>query len=635
MRVRVIPEHELFDPALLDAGCVPTDLVLSRRRVIFLWQPPSLRTLVYLRQTFPDVPIIVGRFEAETPVYDSKVGHDPPYWCAADFFPLRTLVEMEIASADALRDWRGPPPTAYLGMPLVDGDIPRIRCWSNLLASAAVLLLLRRQDPNLEVITDWYGAKLAAAAGLRIRHLWQASIRDANWPIRRQLREFWTGLRGGEIRARSAQERAHSADIVILAAGWVDDRLLRSFPIEALVEAGARCSLWVHRRSPALEDLVARCDIPCEHLEYPPPATGVQPIQHQVHRWCIEAAHAGAYAPLRGVLAEAAVKLVDWPRWAPKLVAMHRVLTERLQQAGARLVIAPAEKDWAPYCGHYAARHLGIPSVGIKHSTWPPGSRLERFNDAHYFPTAATHILGFTPMDAERHQASADPRKRCVLWRGNTRLMDEDISEMPQRHLRILIAPRGSGPGRSISLRRALMRTNLALMETLCRQFGPNVGIRLHPWDAADHYSDLIRSRILPPDQPLAKQLQEHAAVVTTYSTVALDAAAAGRPVFLWDHAEMRMAASEVALEGGAVVAAELERLCAELDRFLHDAVFRDRLRERAGNFPRYLCGDASGDVSRNLAGWLMTLAHIEHEPPGLKMSGVAGRHALQPVGQK
>jgi len=615
-----------FDPALLRQARMPSDLRLDGGRVVFLWQPPSPATLTRLQRDCSRVPILVGRFDAEAPAAARKL----TYWSAADFFPLRSLIDFELASVERRRRWEGPPAPAYRDMPLIDGNLVRFGCWSELVSCAAMLMAVRALAGPIEVITDWMGARIAKGVGLRPRRLWQADRADANWPPRRWVRERVTGERGWLRRMRSdpafrlpsSGERRDGGetDVVILVAGWVEPRLLDAFPVEALMRRGRRCVLWVHRESAAIDELVRRTGVRCERIGFPLAAADAGSIERVVARWVSPAAQAGYFEPVRGELACRVARLMTWPRWAAKLVSMHRLLSAGLARESPQLLIAPAEKDWSAYFGHHAARGLGITSVGIKHGIWLPGSHLERFSHRQFFPAAATHVLAYTPGDASAYARVEGNTKRAVIWRGHPRV-DKRCADAVGGHeevpLRILVGARGMGPGQSMGLRRHVVPWNVRLIEALFARLGERVRVRLHPWDSSNHYPAHLRPLMLPLNGDLDAQLAEHAALVTTYSMIALDAAAAGKPVFLLDYAELDLDRSEIAVEGGAVVSPDLPTLCDAVVRFMDDAAYRQDLRARSARFPRYLrdalpgAGGGQGSMTSHLARWLCSLAGV------------------------
>jgi hypothetical protein len=584
---------QLFDPRYLESGGLPAGLSLHLRQIIFLWQPPSSTTIRRLQQRYPRVPILVGRFDAETPIYQAGLR----YWSPADFFPLSVLLDLELASHKARADWSGPQQPDYEGMPLVDGDFPRIRFWSEMVASAAMFMVLARVLPDVQVITDWMGAQLAHACGLRVQRLLLADISDHNWPPRRELREYWARA----TKRNPVQDRTEPADVVFLLGGWVAPRLLATFPVEPLAQAGHQCSIWVHQTSAALESLLARTGSSCRQLEYPDPVSNIRPLQQRVETWCDTAIEGGYFAPLRGRLARTVVGMMNWPRWTPRLVAMHRLLSTLLRDASPRLIIAPAEKDWTSYCGHHVARQLAIPSIGMKHSTWPTGSGLQNMDDAYCFPSPAKHLLAYTPMEAQLRVS-----KPMTIWRGNPRL------EKPQRVAeagnspdgsRLLICARGVGPGRAMFLRNAVFPFNQRLIRAFHERFGDRVRVRLHPWDAIDNYPAEIRPLVLP-DESLDAQLARFAAVITTYSTVAFDASAAGLPLFIWDHERFNLDRSEL-MQSGTVVATDLFELVDAAARFFNQADYRQILVQRAAHHANQLHNSDS-----TLADWLSSVMH-------------------------
>lgn len=624
------PAPDLFDPALLARARVPDDMPLDRRRLIFLWQPPSAATLTRIRRRYPGVPIIVGRFYAESPVAEA----DLEYWSPADFFPTRTLIDFELASLDATTGGGAPHQPTYLGMPLVDGNLLRFGCWNEMVACAATFLAIRGAVGPVEVVTDWMGAGLIKGVGLKPRRLWRADFADPNWPVRRWLRESMRGERGPwrTLKADPGaappldvhQGRNRDLDAVFLIGNWVEPRLLDVFPIDALAGMGRRCVLWVHQRSPALDELTRRTGVRCEQIDFPLAASDTGPLERRVARWCEETVGEGCFAPLRGELARRVVRLMNWPRWASKLVAMHRLLTARLERDCPRLLIAPAEKDWSAYCGHHAARRLGIPSVGMKHGIWIPGSHFERFGDRLFFPAPAFRTLAYTPADEAACRRRRGESDQMVVWRGNPRIDELHLSggtPAADGALRILVGARGMGPNQSIGLRRQVVPKNVELIAALFDRIGERLSVRLHPWDSPEKYPPRMRALILPAGQDLDQQLAAHAAVVATYSNVGLDAASAGKPVFLWDHAGLDLDACEIAVEGGAVVTTNLDELCDAVARFVRDADYRGELQTRAARFPRYLLESLPGpltdgdSMTDQLARWLDALARSEPEP--------------------
>lgn len=604
---------------------MPEDLPRGLRRVVFLWQPPSAATLRVVGKRYPDAPILVGRFEAETPVYAAGGG----YWAPTDFFDLRTMIGFELATLDARAAWAGPAEPDYEGMSLVDGDFARMGCWFELVAAAAMLLHVRRVAPEAEVISDWMGVQVAAAMGFRTRRLWRADLADPNWPARRWIRERMGGLKGRSAAttpgAGHGGANCEPADVVFVLAGWVERRLLDGFPIELLASEGHRCTLWVSRRSADLDALVARTGVTCEPLAFPEAAGDVADLERRVADWCAIAAAGGYFAPLRGPLAARVVGLINWPRWSGKLVAMHRLMTARLERQRPRLVVAPAEKDWPAYCAHHATRRLGISSVGFRHGGWPAGTYPERYDHRWLFPPAAAHVLAYTPADARLCAAEHGVGEGTVVWRGNLRL-DKPQQRVPDHVAepfpRVLIGAHGTGAGSPMSLRRRTRPLNTRLISALYDWLGDRVRVRAHPWDQPAEFPEHLRSLFLPQGGDLDEQIAAHAAMVTTYSTIALDAAACGRPVFLWDYAGFGYERAEAAMHGAMIAVGELNALCDVVARFVEDPAYRRELIERAARFPEYLRADLPGGAMReSLAGWLNRLitgsTSLESSPPG------------------
>ncbi|UCG17805.1 MAG: glycosyltransferase [Phycisphaerales bacterium] len=618
----------LFDPQALATATVPLDLALTGGRIIYLWQPPTRFTLDRLRRSLPGVPILSGRFHAETQIRHAGL----PYWSAQDFFPSRTLIAFDLAEVTARSGWTEYPEPSYLGMPLIDGDLCRTGVWTELVASAAMLMVIRRIAPDVEVLSDWMGCQLADAVGLTTRRLWRADLGDRNWPPRRWLRERMAGFRGNGRRAFAScatpgvapSASMEPVEVAFLIGAWVEPRLLASFPVGQLAAAGYRCALWVHRRPPALEALIARTNVRCVEIDLPEPADDVGALQRSVGRWCVQAADAGGFAPLRGRLARRAVELVRWPMWTPKLVAMHRLMSAMLQRDRPEVLIAPAEREWTAYCGHHAARRLGIPSVGVKHGIWVPGSVMERLDLKYHFPLTADHVLAYTPQDErvwQRRLPQADQGR--VVWRGNPRLqgVPAGATLAPRaRPFRILIAVRGVGPGVALVSGRDVLTRNARLTEVFHSRLGDRIRVRLHPWDSVENYPARLRSLILPCEEDLGEHLADHAAVASTYSNVILDAAATGRPVFVWDYDRMGLARCEVAIEGAAVVSADLDELARSAERFLDDAAYRDELLARAARFPEYLrrrTPRGAGSETAALVPWLGSVIERRRRCPG------------------
>ncbi len=612
MRSRSHRENaDVFDESLLALARLPAGLDLSRRRLHFFWQEPHPRALARLRAADPQVPILIGRYVAETPVRGAGL----EYFCPADFFSLRALVDIELAGVAAREHWRGDPPPHYLNMSLVDGDLPRLRFWNEGLPAVATLAFLARACPGLTVTTDWLGARLARAAGLQVQRWRIADIYDRNWPPRRWLRE----RRSTRSTAGETAHRHESAglkeqvDIVFALGGWVEERMLDTFPIRALAASGQRCRLWVHRHTAPLYALIAETGATYEDWRLPADAAGVESLQRAVRNWCRHAVRDGRFAPLRGRLAEAFIEVMAWPRWVPKLVAMHRLVTHWLQQSRPSLLIAPAEKDWGPYCALHAARHLGIPTIGVKHATWPPGSHLERYDDCHYVPSAADHVLAYSPMDAEVNRQVNSTGQPIVQWHGNPRL-DKSMLEngSAPRPLQLLVGAAGAGAGRTMSLRRVAVARNIRLIAALHRELGDRIRVRLHSWDSLEQYPEDLRRLILPADESLQDQLARHAGLVATYSTIAFDGAAAGLPVFFWDYGELDMDRSEIAVRGGGVVAQDLETLCRAARRFLEDPLYHAELQKKAAALQRQLSHPAAERMV-----WIESVRR-NHVPAGL-----------------
>lgn len=613
------PDADLFDPSLLGAGVIPADLPCRQGRFAFLWQPPSAGTLARLAAHRADVPVLVGRFDAESPVSAAGLR----YWTPSDFFPVTSLIDMETAALQARLGWSGAPEPTFEGMTVIDGDLPRHQRRIEMTACVAMLLVLRRAVPGAEILTDWFGGELVRHVGLRVRRLWRTDLADRNWSVRRAIRESWSrwtnmaGHRPPTPAPASHGDRARhddETDVVFLLGGWIEPRLLESFPVEMLARRRLRCALWVHRRGRALDALVDRTGARCEEIPYVEPAPGLEGLRQHVAGWCDYAATEGYLAPLRGPLAQCVMRLLNWPRWAPKLVAMHRLLSDRLRAVRPGLLIAPAEKDWSAYCGHHAARQLGIPSVGIPHAAWMPGSRLERTSDGGLLPSPADYRLAFTPMQTAPAVRTNRHDRARVIWQGHPRL-DKAMLPPPDgeagapRH--ILVGTMGVGPGRASSMRRWILPLNIRMVEAVASNLGDRVRIRLHPWDSPDHYPPAARPLLLPAEEPLEDQLQACAGVALTYSTLALDAAAAARPVFFWDPEHLGLDRTEIARYGAAVVSHDLDELCRAMTRFLNDSTCFDMLTVRACGFPRYLKTALSGAPSRmteHLADWLVSL---------------------------
>lgn|GEM_PF-2896126 len=621
----------LIDPAYLATGSIPPNLPLHRGRIVFLWQTPSPQTIDYIRQRYPDTPILIGRYDVETPMCDCGL----PYTSPADFFSMRALIDMEASTYDARMAYQGPPIPTYLSMPLIDGDLARLRVWHERVACAAMLLIIQQNAPHMEVITDWMGAHLTRSVGLRTQQLWPANLTDPHWPPRRWLRDRTNNL-SQAINSRApthvplsnppannnptSNYAPNDTDVAVFLGGWVEQRFLQSFPIDLLTHQGYRCLLWVHRRTSALDELINQTNARCEQVDYPKPATNTKALEKRVANWCEQAIDANYFAPLKGALARRLVHLMGWPRWAPKLVAMHQRITDLLEKERPKLLLAPAEKDWGPYCALHAAQHLSIPSVGIKHASWMAGSDFDKLERGFYFPTAATHILAYTPGDAEVCNKIPDVPANTVVWQGNPRIDKSQVPPIPtlleNEQVRILVGARGIGPGRAIYLRQSVIPWNTKFIEALLERLGDRLAVRLHPWDSPANYPKLFAPRFLPPDQKLEDQLANCAAVATTYSTIAWDAVAAGRPVFLWDHQDLNLNRSEIALAAGAIVSQNLNDVCDALLRFAEDPTDRQSQCLRAASFAPYLQNrlpNASKTMSTQL---VQFLSDMTNKPP-------------------
>lgn len=585
-----------FDPVLLRTASVPADLPLDRGRVHFLWQPPDDKLLDAISASAATTAVIAGRFDAEVALRERGLD----YRMSPDFFPLRAHIDLEMSSIDARARWNGAPPPAYEGMPLIDGDITRLRVWNEMIAATATLLAIRQAAPDTVVHTDWMGAEIARACGLNVRLFRRAAWRDPQWPVRRWLRERITSAPARTIDPTTSTD-VRPVDVVVLLGSWVEQRQVDSFPIRALAARDLRIALWVHQRTPAVEQLAREIDGDVVQIHWPAPARDVQPLSHNVSSWCDRAALQGFFAPVGGELAQRLIRLMGWPRWTPKLVAMHRLLTRRLQQARPRLVIAPAEKDWSSHCMHHAATRIGIPTVAVKHGTWLAGSALEPLNDAYYFPTGATHVLAFTP--AEARDASDE-----LIWNGNPRLCSKSDKTVSIDDT-LLVATMGIGPGRAVMRWRYMLPLHVRFIEALHARIGERLRVRLHPWDKAENYPEHIRGTIIRENRPLEEEITRHRAVAAIYSTFALDAACAGWPVFVWDADGLDMDRTELAEHGGAVVSTRIEHICDAASRFFRDDTYREQIEARAQQFPRYVADRSNGDPDKMLADWLVDIA--------------------------
>ncbi len=587
-------DHALFDPALLAPGATPADFPHRPRRAVFLWQTPSTRTLADLHSSLPGAPILVGRFAVESAVRAAGL----PYWVVTDFFPWRALIDIAVATQDACARWSGPPMPDYQRMPLVDGDYQRYAVHSELVACAAMLLVLRRANPKIEIVSDWFGATLARAVGLPVRSLTRANLGDPNWPPRRRWHETVAALRRSTRETfesgPQAEPPARACDVVFLLGNWTEERMLAGFPVEEMARRGARCSLWVTRHTAALAQLADITGADVESFAYPPPRADAHArlLSSRVRRWCELAARQGHFAPLRGRLADTVIRLLNWPRWTPKLLAMHRLMDQRFRSAQPRLMLSLAEKDWPAYCGHHAARSLGIPTVGIKHALWLPGGEPGRYLNGCLYPPAAPLLAAFTPGDAEAAAHLPGSPPGTVRWLGNPRLdhpLRSPDTSVPGRRPRFLIACGGVGPGFGMGLSKRIIPHNARLIERLHGLPGAELDVRLHPWDAPSNYPQSLRGFMRTEYGPIQEVIHSYDAVITTYSMFALDAAAAGVAVFQWDHHDLGLDRSELARHGAAIARVDLEELCAEIDRFVHDEACRRRLMAGARNYRDHL----------------------------------------------
>ena len=201
-------EATLFDPQALATAAVPADLALTGGRIVYLWQPPTPPTLDRLRRSLPGVPVLSGRFHAETQIRSAGL----PYWSAQSFFPPRTLIDFDLAEVTARSGWTEFPEPSYRGMPLIDGDLCRTGVWTELVASAAMLMVIRRIAPDVEVWSDWMGSQLVDAVELTARRLWRADLGDRNWPPRRWLRERLGSSRGSACRPLASCPKTGAAE---------------------------------------------------------------------------------------------------------------------------------------------------------------------------------------------------------------------------------------------------------------------------------------------------------------------------------------------------------------------------------------------------------------------------------------
>jgi len=611
------PLVDPFDPALLASGAVPADLHLHRG-LVFLWQQPSPATLARLERDHFDIPILAGRFDSEQPLREMNI----PYRMAADFFPLRTQMDFELATIEARARWTGAAEPTYEGMPLLDGDITRLRVWNEMVACAAMFLLIRRVAPNIEIWTDWMGARLVEAVGLKARRLWRADLTDPNLPVNRWVRRQ-LGLDAVAAVPHASKNRANvsdwpsfhePADVVFVIGSWVQQRQLDSFPIEALADRGYRVAVWVHEWSDGVEKL-SRChNVCCEHIEFPVISARRSALPNHVSSWCHQAANKGYFAPLRGTLAQRIVRLMGWPRWVAKLQAMYRLLSTKLQQVQPRLVVAPAEKDWTSYCAHYAAGQLGIETVGIKHGTWLTGSYLERVNNAYFFPTGAKHILAFSPDEVYQQSTAVEVPPETQIWCGNPRLEKPECRvsmRVADRSPRILVCTTGISRDRAGMRWRHMIPLQVRFIDALYRRLGSSARVRLHPFDSPCHYPTNLKPLFVTADTPLDQQLLDYSAVATIYSTVSRDAACAGRPVFIWDSDRLDLNQSEVATHGGAFVSSSLQDVCNAAGRFIDDADYRHALVEQAARYPKYIqqsLPDPSQSPTTCMTDWLASL---------------------------
>jgi hypothetical protein len=597
---------------------MPADLRLGRG-LIFLWQQPSSSTLGRLEKDYFDMPILAGRFDAERALHDLNI----PYHISADFFPLRTQMDFELASIEARASWSGEPEPAYEGMSLLDGDMVRQRVWKEMIAAVATLLIIRRDSPDTEIWTDWMGSQLVQAVGLKAKRLWLADLGDPNLPVRRWVRERLHRDAEPQRTMQSPEGRTAdrlppsgaNPDIVFVIGSWVQQRQLDSFPIEAMADRGYRVAVWVHGWSAAMQRLTdRRSDIAIGQIDIPVAFARSSSLAHQISSWCHSAAVGGFFDPVRGELAQRMVRLMNWPRWAPKLVAMYDSMRVQLQATQPGLVIAPAEKDWTSYCAHHAARSLAIETVGIKHGTYLAGSYLERVNNNVYFPTAANRILAFSPDEVTQETFAPEVSADVQVWHGNPRL-DKPGSrfsaEIADRTPRILICPSGITRDRAAMRWRHVVPLYVRFIDALYQRLGSSVRVRLHPLDTIEHYPSHLRSLFVETDTPLDEQMLEYPALATIYSTVARDAAAAGRLSFIWDADGLDLDRSDVAQQGAGVVSTKLGDICDAAERFVNDIDYRRALMTRAAEYPQYIqqsLPDPNNSPTCNLTGWLASL---------------------------
>ncbi len=584
--------NSVVDSPWLDAPPPTCHREEDLSKLTLLWQPPAPSSLDRLSRLSEGQPVLIARFDTENACRQAF----ETYLTPSDFVSAREQIELQRIMLDARRNLfeRGVP--CYEGMPLMDGDLARLNRRLEMMTTLLALLRIRRIAPRGRIRSDWMGCRLAGSVDIPANSMPMANLRDPNWPPRRTLREWWSKKNSQPRITPSSPAVGTPVDLVFLIGGWVDERLLDVFPLRAAQRLNLRCEIWAHRVPPELEDLATRMEFRVRPMPYPPPARDVQSIVRRLHKEGARGALHEGYAPFRGSAARALHRLLAWERWAPKLIAMHRMLTQWLRAVRPRAVVLPAEKDWSAYVGVHAARRLGIPTMSVAHGSWLPHTKLDTVSDDHLMRRMADRYRVFTP--AERQAlTSPDTDVNRYRWCGLPRTPDVQPGKRPvnESSPRLLVGTMGMGPGLPCNMIQPVHRWNHRLVTKLIKCFGERISIRLHPWDKPGFYPAEVRAQVRSRQETLSEQLATHDALITLHSTVMLDAAAAGLPVFLWDVAAFDLHRSELVDQGAAVCTRHLNELVSFLERYMSDGCYRAERTRAAEDFAGRLRADPAG----------------------------------------